>query len=200
MQYSDVCSSDVVHTDVCMRMFTSSGVRTTAGWEAGAERLSPAGNLEDVAERGWKAATEVLGPTAGLEAAAEYVMGSAAEEVTTLQEGSESSASAGLGIGFGASATSDTAGATSDAAGATSDATSATSEASSSAFKQSASAAGLAAAGLASGPELARLVASTAAASLTLSSSCGMKRVHNSVSLQGGSLACFPREAAAGQG
>jgi hypothetical protein len=174
-------------------MFTSSGVRTTAGWEAGAERLSPAGNLEDAAERSWKAATEGLGPTAGLEAAAEYVMGSAAEEVTTLQEGSESSAAAGLGVGFGASATS-------DAAGATSDATSATSEASSSAFKQSASAAGLAAAGLASGPELARLVASTAAASLTLSSSCGMKRVHNSVSLQGGSLACFPREAAAGQG
>ena len=130
MQYSDVCSSDVVHTDVCMRMFTSSGVRTTAGW-AGAERLSPAGNLEDVAERGWKAATEVLGPTAGLEAAAEYVMGSAAEEVTTLQEGSESSAAAGLGIGFGASATSDTAGATSDAAGATSDAAGATSDAAS---------------------------------------------------------------------
>ena len=105
--------------------------------------MSPAGNLEDAAERSWKAATEGLGPTAGLEAAAEYVMGSAAEEVTTLQEGSESSAAAGLGVGFGASAS------TSDAAGATSDATSATSEASSSAFKQSASAAGLAAAGLA---------------------------------------------------
>ena len=104
-------------------MFTSSGVRTTAGWEAGAERLSPAGNLEDAAERSWKAATEGLRPTAGLEAAAEYVMESAAEEVTTLQEGSESSAAAGLGAGFGAGASSDAAGATSDGAGATSEAT-----------------------------------------------------------------------------
>ena len=112
-------------------MFTSSGVRTTAGWEAGAERLSPAGNLEDAAERSWKAATEGLGPTGGLEAAAEYVMGSAAEEVTLLQEGSESSAAASLGVGFCASATSDAAGATS--------------EASSSAFEQSASAAASAA-------------------------------------------------------
>jgi hypothetical protein len=87
-----------------------------------------------------------------LEAAAEYVMESAAEEVTTLQEGSESSAAAGLGVGFDASATSDAAGATSDAAGATSDAAGATSnaagaisEASSSAFERSASAAASAA-------------------------------------------------------
>ena len=98
-----------------MRMFTSSVVRTTAGWEAGAERLNPAGNLEDAAERSWQAATEGLGPTAGLEAAAEYVMGSAAEEVTTLQEGSESSAAAGSGVGFGAGATSDATGATLEA-------------------------------------------------------------------------------------
>ena len=56
-------------------MFTSSGAWTTAGWEAGAERLRPAENLEDAAERSWKAAAEGLGPTGGLDAAAEYEMG-----------------------------------------------------------------------------------------------------------------------------
>ena len=81
--------SAIAHV-VCMRMFTSSGVRTTAGWEAGAERLRPAGNLA----RSWKAAAEGLDPTGGFEAAAEYEM---AEEVATLQEGSESSAAAGVG-------------------------------------------------------------------------------------------------------
>ena len=58
-----------------MHMFTSSGAWTTAGWEAGAERLRPAENLEDAAESGWKAAAEGLGPTGGLDAAAEYGMG-----------------------------------------------------------------------------------------------------------------------------
>ena len=100
------------------QIYTSSGARTTAGWEAGAERLRPAENLEDAAERSWKTAAEGLGPTGGLEAAAEYEM---AEEVATLQEGSESSAATGSGVGFGA--------------GATSDATVATSEADSSAFE-----------------------------------------------------------------
>ena len=56
-------------------MFTSSGARTTAGSEVGAERLRPAENLEDAAERSWKAAAEGLGPTGGLDAAAEYEMG-----------------------------------------------------------------------------------------------------------------------------
>ena len=56
-------------------MFTSSGACTTAGWEAGAERLRPAENLEDAAERSWKAAAEGLGPTGGFDAAAEYEMG-----------------------------------------------------------------------------------------------------------------------------
>ena len=83
-----------------MDVFTSSGARTAAGWEAGAERLRPAGNLA----RSWKVAAEGLGPTGGFEAAAEYEM---AEEVATLQEGSESSAAAGSGIGFGVGATSD---------------------------------------------------------------------------------------------
>ena len=78
-----------------MDIFTWSGARTTAGWEAGAERLRPAGNLA----RSWKAATEGLGPTGGFEAAAEYEM---AEEVATLQEGSESSATAGLEAGSSA--------------------------------------------------------------------------------------------------
>ena len=54
--------------------------------------------------------------TGGLEAAAEYEM---AEEVATLQEGSELSAAAGSGVGFGVGATS---AATSDATGATSEA------------------------------------------------------------------------------
>ena len=99
-----------------MDVFTSSGARTAAGWEAGAERLRPAGNLA----RSWKVAAEGLGPTGGFEAAAEYEM---AEEVATLQEGSESSAAAGSGAGFGAGASSDAAGATSDGAGATSEAT-----------------------------------------------------------------------------
>jgi hypothetical protein len=98
-------------------MFTSSGARTTAGWEAGAERLRPDENLEDAAERIWKVAAEGLGMTGGLEAAAEYKI---AEEVATLQEGSESSAAAGSGVGFGAGATS--AATSSDATGATSDA------------------------------------------------------------------------------
>jgi hypothetical protein len=105
------CAYRYVHVDI----FTWSGARTTAGWEAGAERLRPAGNLA----RSWKAATEGLGPTGGFEAAAEYEM---AEEVATLQEGSELSAAAGSGVGFGAVATSD-------------DATVATSEADSSAFE-----------------------------------------------------------------
>jgi hypothetical protein len=92
-----------------MRMFTSSGARTTAGWEAGAERLRPAENLE---ERIWKVAAEGLGMTGGLEAAAEYKI---AEEVATLQEGSElSAAAAGSGVGFSAGATSDATGANSD--------------------------------------------------------------------------------------
>ena len=63
-----------VHYDV-QHMFTSSGACTTAGWEAGAERLRPAENLEDAAERSWKAAAEGLGPTGGLDAAAAYEMG-----------------------------------------------------------------------------------------------------------------------------
>ena len=63
-----------VHYDV-QHMFTSSGACTTAGWEAGAERLRPAENLEDAAERSWKAAAEGLGPTGGFDAAAEYEMG-----------------------------------------------------------------------------------------------------------------------------
>jgi len=50
--------------------------------------------------------------TGGLEAAAEYKI---AEEVATLQEGSESSAATGSGVGFGAGATSDATVATSDA-------------------------------------------------------------------------------------
>jgi hypothetical protein len=95
-----------------MRMFTSSGARTTAGWEAWAERLRPDENLEDAAERIWKVAAEGLGMTGGLEAAAEYKI---AEEVATLQEGSELSAAAGSGVGFGAGATSDATVATSDA-------------------------------------------------------------------------------------
>jgi hypothetical protein len=133
------------YVHACASMSTSSGVRTTAGREAGAEHLRPAGNLDAAAERSWKTAAEGLGPTGGLEAAAEYVMGSAAEEVTTLQEGSESSAAAGLGAGFGAGASSDAAGATSDGAGATSEATEiaaaldATSEASLSALERDAS-------------------------------------------------------------
>jgi len=133
------------YVHACASMSTSSGVRTTAGREAGAEHLRPAGNLDAAAERSWKTAAEGLGPTGGLEAAAEYVMGSAAEEVTTLQEGSESSAAAGSGAGFGAGASSDAAGATSDGAGATSEATEiaaaldATSEASLSALERDAS-------------------------------------------------------------
>ena len=91
-----------------MDVFTSSGARTAAGWEAGAERLRPAGNLA----RSWKVAAEGLGPTGGFEAAAEYEM---AEEGATLQEGSESSAAAGSGVGFGVGATSDATGATLEA-------------------------------------------------------------------------------------
>ena len=61
--------------------------------------MRPAENLEDAAERSWKVAAEGLGPTGGLEAAAEYEM---AEEVATLQEGSESSAAAGSEAGSSA--------------------------------------------------------------------------------------------------
>jgi hypothetical protein len=89
------CAYIYVHGQI----YTSSGARTTAGWEAGAERLRPAENLEDAAERSWKTAAEGLDPTGGLEAAAEYEM---AEEVATLQEGSESSATAGLEAGSSA--------------------------------------------------------------------------------------------------
>ena len=71
--------------------------------------MRPAENLE---ERIWKVAAEGLGMTGGLEAAAEYKI---AEEVATLQEGSELSAAAGSGVGFGAGATSDATVATSDA-------------------------------------------------------------------------------------
>ena len=74
--------------------------------------MRPAENLEDAAERSWKVAAEGLGMTGGLEAAAEYKI---AEEVATLQEGSELSAAAGSGVDFGAGATSDATVATSDA-------------------------------------------------------------------------------------
>ena len=74
--------------------------------------MRPAENLEDAAERIWKVAAEGLGMTGGLEAAAEYKI---AEEVATLQEGSELSAAAGSGVGFGAGATSDATGATLEA-------------------------------------------------------------------------------------
>ena len=50
--------------------YTSSGARTTAGWE----RSKPAENLGAATVRGSKTATEGLGRTGGLEAAAEYEM------------------------------------------------------------------------------------------------------------------------------
>ena len=62
------------HHAYSIEQLTSSGATTTAGWEAGAEWLSPEANL-DAAERGRKAATEGLRPTGGLEAAAAYEMG-----------------------------------------------------------------------------------------------------------------------------
>jgi hypothetical protein len=48
------------------KLTSSGGERTTAGWEAGAEYLGAAENLEDAAEG--------LVPTGGLEAAAAYEM------------------------------------------------------------------------------------------------------------------------------
>ena len=56
-----------------MHMLTSSGAGTTAGWEAGVERLRPAENLGGAATaRGLKPAAEGFGPTADLAAAAAY--------------------------------------------------------------------------------------------------------------------------------
>ena len=58
-----------------MHMLTSSGAGTTAGWEAGVERLRPAEDLEGAtAERSTRPAAEGSGPTGGLEAAAAYEM------------------------------------------------------------------------------------------------------------------------------
>ena len=58
-----------------MHMLTSSGAGTTAGWEAGVERLRPAENLLGAATgRGSKPAAEGFGPTGDLEATAAYEM------------------------------------------------------------------------------------------------------------------------------
>ena len=59
---------------IIMLMLTSSGAATTAGWEAGVERLRPAENLGGATARGSKPAAEGFGPTADLAAAAAYEM------------------------------------------------------------------------------------------------------------------------------
>ena len=59
---------------IIMHMRTSSGAATTAGWEAGVERLRPAENLGGATGRGLKPAAEGFGPTADLAAAAAYEM------------------------------------------------------------------------------------------------------------------------------
>ena len=91
---------------IIMLMLTSSGAATTAGWEAGGERLRPAENLGAATARGSKPA---VSPTGDLAAAAAYEMRrvARAEEVPTLQEGSESRAAvaaAGSGTPAGAAA------------------------------------------------------------------------------------------------
>ena len=59
---------------IIMHMLTSSGAATTAGWEAGMERLRPADNLGAATARGSKPAAEGFGPTADSAAAAAYEM------------------------------------------------------------------------------------------------------------------------------
>ena len=59
---------------IIMHMRTSGGAGTTAGWEAGVERLGPAENLGGATARGSKPAAEGFGPTGDLEATAAYEM------------------------------------------------------------------------------------------------------------------------------